>query len=156
MRWYLNDASLQGQFSDRSEFERVLRGLIDARIRIPAIRQSLRLTRSLPEAAVAPETNVRRALFELRDKDLRAAIFSWLDRAGPFVDDDRLDEVDDYFPMGIGMSKSPRLDWVRLRDGRRLGSSAPPTASLEGRSTSQSAHSRSIMVCQRSVTAVTP
>lgn len=97
MRWYLNDASLQGQFADRSEFERVLRGLINARIRIPAIRQSLRLTRSLPEATVAPDTNVRRALLELRDKDLRASTFSWLDKTGPFVDDDRLDEVDDYF-----------------------------------------------------------
>ncbi len=36
-------------------------------------------------------------MFELRDKDLRAATFSWLDKTGPFVDDDRLDEADDYF-----------------------------------------------------------
>lgn len=97
MRWYLNDASLQGQFADRGEFERLLRGLIAARARLPAIRQGLRSTRSLQEAMVAPNTNVRRALFELRDKDLRAATFSWLDKNGPFVDDDRLDEVDDYF-----------------------------------------------------------
>lgn len=97
MRWYLNDASLQGQFADRAEFEGVLRGLIFARARIPAIRQNLRSTRSLQEAMVASATNVRRALFELRDKELKAATFSWLDKTGPFVDDDRLDEVDDYF-----------------------------------------------------------
>ena len=97
MRWYLNDASLQGQFADRSEFEGVLRGLIDARVRVPAIRQNLRSTRSLREALIAPEINVRRALSELRDKDLRSATFSWLDKTGPFVDDDRLDEPDDYF-----------------------------------------------------------
>jgi hypothetical protein len=93
----MNDASLQGQFANRTEFERVLRGLINVRIRVPAIRQSLRLTRSLAEATVAHETNVRRALLELRDKDLKAATLSWLDKTGPFVDDDRLEEIDDYF-----------------------------------------------------------
>lgn len=97
VRWYLNDASLQGQFADRIEFERVLRGLIAARARIAAIRQRLRSTRSFQEAMVAPGTNVRRALVELRDKDLRAATFSWLDKTGPFVDDDRIVEIDDYF-----------------------------------------------------------
>lgn len=30
-------------------------------------------------------------------QDLRTAAFTWLDRTGPFVDDDRLDEPDDYF-----------------------------------------------------------
>lgn len=97
MRWYLNDASLQGQFVDHAEFHSLLRGLITARSQIPAIRQNLRTTRSLQEAMIAPETNVRRALSALADKDLKAATFSWLDRTGPFVDDDRLDEVDDYF-----------------------------------------------------------
>lgn len=97
VRWFLNDASLQGQFADRSEFETVLRGLIAARMRIPAIRQNLRSTRSLQEALVAPGTRVRQAIIEIRDKDLKAATFSWLDKAGPFVDDDRLDEADDYF-----------------------------------------------------------
>lgn len=97
MRWYLNDASLQGQFSDRTEFETVLRGLIAARVRIPAIRQNLRSTRLLPEAMIAPETNMRRALLELRDKDLKTATFSWLDKTGPFIEDERLEEIDDYF-----------------------------------------------------------
>ena len=46
---------------------------------------------------VSPEFNVRQALSAIRDKDLRSAIFSWLDKTGPFVDDDRLDEADDYF-----------------------------------------------------------
>ena len=66
VRWYLNDASLQGQFADRSEFEGVLRGLIDARVRVPAIRQNLRSTRSLREALIAPEINVRRSSAKLR------------------------------------------------------------------------------------------
>lgn len=97
LRWYLNDASLQAQFADRSEFEAALSALLALRARIPAIRRELRSTRSLPEALVSPEVTVRRAVFEFRDKDMRAAIFSWLDKNGPFVEEDRLPEADDYF-----------------------------------------------------------
>jgi hypothetical protein len=100
VRWYLNDASLQGQFADPTEFHRLLRSLIAARVRVPSIRQNLRSTRSLQEAMVAPDTSVRRVLVSLGDKDLRAASFSWLDKTGPFVDDDRLDEINDYFEFG--------------------------------------------------------
>jgi hypothetical protein len=97
VRWYLNDASLQGQFANLGEFERMLRDLIGARVRFPVIRQNLRTTRSLQEAMIIPGISVRQALSELRDKDLKAATFAWLDKTGPFIDDDRLDEVDDYF-----------------------------------------------------------
>ena len=97
VRLYLNDASLQGQFTDRVEFECMLRSLMEVRSRIPAIRQNLRVTRSLQEALVYPGTKFRNALFQLHDKELKTVILSWLDRSGPFVDDDRLDEIDDYF-----------------------------------------------------------
>lgn len=97
MRWYLNDASLQGQFVDPSQFENSLRGLLSARSRVPAIKQSLRTTRSLQDAMAAPHLTVRQFLLQCRDKDLRSATFVWLDRTGPFVDDDRIEEQDDYF-----------------------------------------------------------
>lgn len=97
MRWYLNDASLQGQFLERGEFEGILRGLLAARARLSSVRQNFRSTRSLQEAMVAPNLTVRRTLAENRDRDFKSACFSWLDKTGPFVDDDRLDEADDYF-----------------------------------------------------------
>lgn len=97
MRWYLNDASLQSQFADLSEFEGALRGLLGARARVPAIQQNLRSTRSLQEAMAGPGVSVRQFLQRCRDKDLRTATFTWLDRTGPFVDDDRMEEPDDYF-----------------------------------------------------------
>lgn len=97
MRWYLNDASLQSQFVDLARFERTLRDLLGARSRIPAIAQNLHTTRSLREAMAGPGVSVRQFLHACRDKDLRTAAFTWLDRTGPFVDDDRMDEEDDYF-----------------------------------------------------------
>lgn len=97
MRWYLNDASLQAQFADISRFEGALRDLLGARARVPAIRQNLHTTRSLREAMAAPGVSVRQFIHACGDKDLRTAAFTWLDRTGPFVDDDRLYEADDYF-----------------------------------------------------------
>ena len=97
MHWYLNDASLQGQFASLGDFESVLRELFRARAQIPAIRQNLRITRSLREAMVAPQTKVSRAVSAFSNRDMRAAMFSWLDKTGPFVDSDRLNEDDDYF-----------------------------------------------------------
>lgn len=97
MRWYLNDASLQAQFADPAQFESTLRGLLAARSRVPAIKQNLRSTRSLQHAFAGPGLCVRQFLQRCKDRDLRAATFNWLDRTGPFVDDDRLPENDDYF-----------------------------------------------------------
>ena len=97
MRWYLNDASLQAQFYELGGFEGTLRELLGARSRIPAIKQSLHTTRSLQEAMASPGVSVRQFLQACRDKDLRTAAFTWFDRTGPFVDDNRMDEMDDYF-----------------------------------------------------------
>lgn len=97
VRWYLNDASIQGQFTDRANFESALRSLVVARAKNALVRQNLRSTRSLPNAFIAPGVDVRRALFEIRDKDLRSATFSWFDKNGPFIEDDLLEEVDNYF-----------------------------------------------------------
>lgn len=102
MRWYLNDASLQGQFADLELFKSGLRDLLGARARVPAIKQNLRSTRSLQEALASPGVSVRQFLQRCRDRDFRIATFNWLDRTGPFVDDDRLEEQDDYFEyMGL-------------------------------------------------------
>ena len=92
MRWYLNDASLQAQFIDLAEFEVKLRALIAARSRVSAIMQNLRSTRSLPEALAGPGVSVRNFLLRCRDKDLRTAVLIWLDRTGPFVEDDRMED----------------------------------------------------------------
>lgn len=97
MRWYFNDASLQAQFTDLAQFEVKLRELLASRSRVLAIKQNLRSTRSLPEALAGPGVSVREFLRQCRDKDLRTAVFIWLDRAGPFVEDDRKEEDDDYF-----------------------------------------------------------
>ena len=97
MRWYVNDVSLQGQFAGGSAFEVALRELISVRARIESLRLNLRTTRTLPDRNVGPSLNLRTAVQQSRDRDLRSAVLIWLDRTGPFVEDDQLPETDNYF-----------------------------------------------------------
>ena len=97
MRWYVNDASLQGQFTDSPTFEVVLRAIVSARSKSERLRLDLRTTRSLAERQVTFAITLRGVVQKSRDRDLRNAVLSWLDRAGPFVEDDRFFELDDYF-----------------------------------------------------------
>jgi hypothetical protein len=97
MRWYLNDASLQGQFAEPTEFEGALRMLLDARTKSPRIRQGLRVMRGLLDRLATPTISVRKVLGSCTDRDLRTSALQWLDKAGPFVDDMRIAEDEDYF-----------------------------------------------------------
>lgn len=97
MRWYVNDTSLQGQYGDAGAFLPLLGGLISARNRFPSLRVSLHTTRSFSNRIVGTNRSLRELLREAQFRDLRGAVFLWLDKTGPFVDDDRQPEPDDYF-----------------------------------------------------------
>lgn len=107
MKWYLNDASLQGQFSEIPSFEAILQALIAARVRVERLRRDFRITRSLTERLVGPGITLRRMVQQSRHRDLRAAVLAWLDRTGPFIDDDRQEEANDYFEWcGLDVTES--------------------------------------------------
>jgi len=103
MRWYFNDVSLQGQFpafaggthnpDADTPFEGLLRELLGVRPHI----HPLHVTRTLSTRLVSYGVTLRAALQRSRKTDLRRAVLIWLDRTGPFMDDDRREEVDDLF-----------------------------------------------------------
>ena len=97
MRWYINDASLRGQYADVLQFEGVVRALLLTRSRIERLRGGLSTTRTLRERPVTQNLNVREVVQRATDPEFRRAVLSWLDRSGPFVEDDRSPEKDDYF-----------------------------------------------------------
>jgi hypothetical protein len=97
MRWYVNDVSLQGQFANGDVLESLFRQLIAERARSDRLRVGFYLTRLLPERPVNLTVKLRTMLLSSRSRDFRGAALSWLDRNGPFVDDDRAAEMDDYF-----------------------------------------------------------
>lgn len=96
MRIYLNEASIQGQFQDETEFRRLLELLMAARARSPAMA-GIRTTARLAERPVSHERNVRQVVRSWRGSPLANAVFSWVGRYGPFIEDDRLNEDEDLF-----------------------------------------------------------
>jgi hypothetical protein len=97
MRWYVNDFSLQGQFTKIDCFERLIRGLLSLRARFEVARNGLYTTRALRERLVSFDRSVAEVVRRSVDADFRRAVLSWLDRNGPFTEDDRLTDPDDYF-----------------------------------------------------------
>ncbi len=110
MRWYVNDLSLQGQFNDGQVFEGLIRQILAARSRVTNLRLNLRTTRTLRDRQVSPILSLRENIQRSKDVDFRRAVLGWLDRNGPFLEDDRLDDLEDYFEyenvdvtdMGLG------------------------------------------------------
>ncbi len=97
MHWYINEASLQGQFGDQEKFVLLLKGITSARNRFSSLKRSLHTTRLFPTRTVGPDRSLRDVLNQSNDRDLKLAVMQWVDKAGPFIDDDRLEERDDYF-----------------------------------------------------------
>ncbi len=97
MRCYVNDVSLQGQYSDAGTFIEVLRDVLALRSRNRAVRGALFVDRQLSTRLVTPSLTLREALRKGADRDLIALTLNWLDRNGPFLEDERTPENEDYF-----------------------------------------------------------
>lgn len=97
MRWYVNEASIQGQFATIEVLTKALSGLLSARAKVPALREGLRVSRRIGECPTVRGATFRECAVRLSDREIKGALLTWIDRSGPFTDDERLAEVDDYF-----------------------------------------------------------
>lgn len=100
MRWYVNDVSLQGQFPTDVHFLEEFRGLLRLRARTEILRTGLFSSRNFREKLACPNVRVREVVQRSNDADFRRSVLSWLDRYGPFTEDERLAESEDYFEFG--------------------------------------------------------
>lgn len=97
MRWYLNDASLQAQFVAPADFLTALRDLIVLRQQYEGLRSNLYVTKTFSQRPVQAELSIVQLLGQPEHREIQALVLRWLGRAGPFVEDDRWPEADDYF-----------------------------------------------------------
>ncbi len=58
---------------------------------------NLRATRNISGSLIAPTMTFRTVMQQPNNRNLRSLVLAWIDKNGPFVEDDRCEEVDDYF-----------------------------------------------------------
>ncbi len=97
MTWYVNDLSLHGQFESPQAFLNVLSELLRIRQQNPTINSRLFCSRALHTQSVVGVTNLRQVVQEYGDKNLKRLVLDWLTSKGPFWDDVRNQNADDYF-----------------------------------------------------------
>ena len=118
MRWYINDLSVQGQYTSPLEFVELLSRMLALKIRVRRIGSNLFCSRDqFRNRPVLPGTTVVEALRNSSQRDLRNMSLSWLDKSGPFLEDSRLQQTDDLFffenhdvtDQGLGEAARQRL-----------------------------------------------
>lgn len=95
MAWYINDLSLVGQYQESSAFLEDIRKLMHQREQIPLLKQELYCSRLLSTQPVTQTDNFRDSV--LRDRTIVQSVLAWVTKYGPFWDDSREQNQDDYF-----------------------------------------------------------
>lgn len=97
MRWYLNDSSLQGQFATEREFVDEIGKLARLKMHLPVSGSQLYCTSKLALTKVTREASCSEAILRAAQVDEKRLILSWIAKSGPFLEEDRMPEQDDYF-----------------------------------------------------------
>lgn len=97
MEWHINDLSLDGQFPDRQSFCLILEALLKLRLSNPTFRSQLYCSRSLHSRQVTSITDLRQTVLATKNRNFTKLVLDWMTRSGPFWDDNRQHNQDDYF-----------------------------------------------------------
>ena len=100
MNWYVNDLSLCGQYPEATAFLDDLTELIRTRSKVPTLEQQLFCSRTLHTRPVTPTMNFREAVKSAPNHIPVPLVLAWLTKYGPFWEDDREFNEDDYFEHG--------------------------------------------------------
>jgi hypothetical protein len=95
MEVLLNELSLHGQFANVQAFQTALDKVMLARGRMRQFGGELRCHRNLTQAQVTHELTLQKAVSQL-DRNKRDALRSWLTKEGPFWEDSRQHDADEY------------------------------------------------------------
>ena len=96
MRWYINELSLQGQFKTGEVFLTDFLKVASVHWKLKGKMPQLFCTHQLQYRPVTTGMNASEAVRRSKP-DIRKLLFGWISKNGPFVEDDRQEEPDDYF-----------------------------------------------------------
>lgn len=100
MTWYVNDLSLCGQYPEAMAFLDDLTKLMRARSSVPTLAQQLFCSRTLHTRPVTPSLNFREAVKSAPKQVPVPLVLAWLTKYGPFWEDAREFNEEDYFEHG--------------------------------------------------------
>lgn len=97
MEVFLNDLSLAGQYPDPLAFRAALEPLLALRAKRADLQGLLYCSRLFSDRPATVSLSVQEAVRATRDKIYIRLVLGWIAKAGPFWEDDRFFEADDYF-----------------------------------------------------------
>jgi len=95
MEVLLNDLSLHGQFANIHAFQDAIRSIMDIRNKMSQFGRKLYCHRNVAQAQVTHDLTMQQAVQQFA-LDERRAVMGWLTQHGPFWEDERCHEPDDY------------------------------------------------------------
>ena len=98
MMFLLNELSIHNQFQSGPEFETSLNLVLMCRDLLRKYQMTLRCGRgTLGNRQVIRHMSFRQAVGNIADKNLQRAVLLWIDKDGPFWDDEKIHSPDEYF-----------------------------------------------------------
>lgn len=97
MQWIVNELSIDGNFESNDNFFELFLPFMRLRSSQKVISENLLCCRKIGDQPVFPGVTFSKAVMNYADKNTRTLILSWINKNGPFWDDDRAQNDDDYF-----------------------------------------------------------
>ncbi len=97
MQWIVNELSIDGNFRSVDEFLEELMQLLHLRKTNTVINDGLLCSRQIGDQPVVADISFRTAVMRYASRDTKSLILSWINKKGPYWDDDRAPNEDDYF-----------------------------------------------------------
>lgn len=97
MEWHVNDLSLNGQHASSVAFLAALTPILKVRREREGLRSRIYCSRTLPLRPATKDLTVRQAIVGGGDRLLQRLALEWFDKGGPFWEDSRAENADDYF-----------------------------------------------------------
>jgi len=99
MDFFVNELSLHGQFNDVAEFRQAIREVISCREKITSYKRRLFVSRCIADREVFKGENFRQTVSETGNKDFVRLVMIWIDKDGPFIEDNRVSDPGEYLSL---------------------------------------------------------
>ncbi len=96
MELLVNDCSLHGQFDDYSTFRKAIYRMIHIRKMVREFDRQLHCLRNLAGSRITNNLRMREVIGKWLGPDERRIVLAWLDKDGPFWDDERDHDSDEF------------------------------------------------------------